>query len=155
MPDGIRLDTARLMDDFVPDPLANRHDEACKPVWKLLVDMSPEELVRCIDFTYMTDVLTPSEAIALLRRTQPSKATREQEMLSQGFPGYTTAAGWLGYRAGNSTASLFHTNSGERDTPSLYKALSAQDHTDSPMSAGPARSRPTPDIYEALSQKHR
>lgn len=68
-----------------------------KPVWKLLVDMSPEELVRCIDFTYMTDVLTPSEAIALLRRAQPGKAAREQEMLSQGFPGYTTAAGWLGY----------------------------------------------------------
>ena len=68
-----------------------------KPVWKLLVDMSPEELVRCIDFTYMTDVLTPSEAIALLRRVQPGKAAREQEMLSQGFPGYTTAAGWLGY----------------------------------------------------------
>jgi L-fuconate dehydratase len=68
-----------------------------KPVWKLLVDMSPEELVRCIDFTYMTDVLTPSEAIALLRRAQPGKAAREQEMLNQGFPGYTTAAGWLGY----------------------------------------------------------
>ena len=68
-----------------------------KPVWKLLVDMSPEELVRCVDFTYMTDVLTPQEAISLLRRVQPGKAAREQEMLAQGFPGYTTAAGWLGY----------------------------------------------------------
>lgn len=68
-----------------------------KPVWKLLVDMSPEELVRCIDFTFLTDVLTPQEAIAMLRRVAPGKAEREKEMLEQGFPGYTTAAGWLGY----------------------------------------------------------
>ncbi|PKU24969.1 L-fuconate dehydratase [Telmatospirillum siberiense] len=71
--------------------------QAGKPVWKLLVDMSPEELVRCVDFTYLTDVLTPEEAIALLRRVEPGKAAREREMLEQGFPGYTTAAGWLGY----------------------------------------------------------
>lgn len=68
-----------------------------KPIWKLLVDMSPEELVRCIDFTFITDVLTPSEAIALLRRVAPGKAAREAEMQATGFPGYTTAAGWLGY----------------------------------------------------------
>ena len=68
-----------------------------KPVWKLLVDMSPEELVRCIDFTYMSDVLTPHEAIALLRKALPGKAEREKEMQENGFPGYTTAAGWLGY----------------------------------------------------------
>jgi L-fuconate dehydratase len=68
-----------------------------KPIWKMLADMSPEELVRCIDFTFITDVLTPSEAIALLRRVAPGKAAREKEMLETGFPGYTTAAGWLGY----------------------------------------------------------
>ena len=68
-----------------------------KPFWKLLVDMSPEELVRCIDFTYMSDVLTPHEAIALLRKALPGKAEREKEMQENGFPGYTTAAGWLGY----------------------------------------------------------
>lgn len=68
-----------------------------KPIWKLLVDMSPEELVRCIDFTFLTDVLTPQEAIAMLRRVAPGKAAREKEMLEQGYPGYTTAAGWLGY----------------------------------------------------------
>lgn len=71
--------------------------QAGKPVWKLLVDMTPEELVRCVDFTYLSDVLTPEEAIALLRRVAPGKAVREREMLEQGFPGYTTAAGWLGY----------------------------------------------------------
>ena len=68
-----------------------------KPVWKMLVDMSPEELVRCVDFTYISDILTPYEAIGLLRKAQPGKAAREAEMLEKGFPGYTTAAGWLGY----------------------------------------------------------
>lgn len=68
-----------------------------KPVWKLLVDLSPEELVKCVDFTYITDALTPHEAIALLRRAQTGKTEREQEMQANGYPGYTTAAGWLGY----------------------------------------------------------
>lgn len=71
--------------------------QAGKPVWKLLVDMAPEDLVRCVDFTYLTDVLTPGEAVALLRRQAPGKAARERQMLEDGFPGYTTAAGWLGY----------------------------------------------------------
>ncbi|WP_272673626.1 enolase C-terminal domain-like protein [Providencia sp. PROV031] len=68
-----------------------------KPVWKLLVDMTPEEIVNCIDFTYISDVLTPEEAITLLRRVRSGKSQREQEMLTNGYPGYTTAAGWLGY----------------------------------------------------------
>ena len=68
-----------------------------KPVWKLLVDMSPEELVRCLDFRYVTDALTPQEALAILRRHEPTKAGRVQEMLAQGYPAYTTSAGWLGY----------------------------------------------------------
>lgn len=57
-----------------------------KTVWKMLVDMSPEELVRCIDFTYIKDVLTPEEAITLLRRVETGKAQREREMLETGFP---------------------------------------------------------------------
>ena len=68
-----------------------------KPVWKLLADMSPEELVRCVDFTYITDAITPSEAISMLRRLAPGKAARVKEMQETGYPGYTTAAGWLGY----------------------------------------------------------
>ena len=68
-----------------------------KPLWKLLADMSPEELVRCIDFRYITDALTPDEALALLRRQVPSRAARERELLSDGYPAYTTSAGWLGY----------------------------------------------------------
>lgn len=68
-----------------------------KPVWKLLADMTPEQLVACLDFSYVTDAITPEEAIALLRRQVPGKAKREAQMLSEGYPGYTTAPGWLGY----------------------------------------------------------
>src|SRR5215469_9550354 len=68
-----------------------------KPLWKLLTDMTPEQLVSCIDFRYITDALTPDEALDLLRRQAPNKAQREEEMLLHGFPSYTTGAGWLGY----------------------------------------------------------
>ncbi|NLP65040.1 L-fuconate dehydratase [Paraburkholderia sacchari] len=68
-----------------------------KPVWKLLVDMSPEELVRCLDFRYVTDAITPYEALAMLHRHEKTKVVREAEMLAQGYPAYTTSAGWLGY----------------------------------------------------------
>jgi len=68
-----------------------------KPLWKLLVDMSPEEVVRCIDFRYITDVLTPDEALAILQRNAPTRAEREAEMRERGYPAYTTSTGWLGY----------------------------------------------------------
>jgi len=68
-----------------------------KPLWKLLSDMSPDELVRCIDFRYISDALTPDEARDLLRRQEATRAERESEMLAQGFPAYTTSAGWIGY----------------------------------------------------------
>jgi L-fuconate dehydratase len=68
-----------------------------KPLWKLLVDMNPEELVRCIDFRYITDALTPSDAVAILERNLPTKARREAELQRIGYPAYTTSAGWLGY----------------------------------------------------------
>jgi L-fuconate dehydratase len=70
---------------------------AGKPLWKLLSDMSPEELVRCVPFRYITDAITPEEALEILRRNEPTKPEREQEMLARGFPAYTTSAGWLGY----------------------------------------------------------
>ena len=69
-----------------------------KPVWRIVADMSPEEFVRCIDFRYITDAITPDEAIALLREQEPGKAARLQEALdSRAVPAYTTSAGWLGY----------------------------------------------------------
>ncbi len=68
-----------------------------KPLWKLLSDLSPEALVRCIDFTYITDALTPDEALAILQESLPTRAQREQILRAQGYPAYTTSAGWLGY----------------------------------------------------------
>ena len=68
-----------------------------KPLWKLLCDMSPEEIVRCIDFRYITDAITPTEAVELLRRHEATRGDRERELLRDGYPAYTTSAGWLGY----------------------------------------------------------
>ncbi len=68
-----------------------------KPLWKLLADMTPEQLVACIDFRYLTDALTPQQACELLHELAPTKAAREQEMRAKGYPAYTTSAGWLGY----------------------------------------------------------
>jgi L-fuconate dehydratase len=68
-----------------------------KPMWKHLVDLSPEQLVSTIDFTYITDALTPEEAIAMLRAAQVGREAREAEMRREGYPAYTTSTGWLGY----------------------------------------------------------
>jgi L-fuconate dehydratase len=68
-----------------------------KPLWKLLVDMTPEELVRCVPFHYITDAITPEEALALLRAKVATRADREAEMRAAGYPAYTTSSGWLGY----------------------------------------------------------
>jgi L-fuconate dehydratase len=68
-----------------------------KPLWKLLADMSPEEIVRCIDFRYISDALTPDEALDILRRHAPTRAVRAAELARDGYPAYTTSAGWLGY----------------------------------------------------------
>jgi L-fuconate dehydratase len=68
-----------------------------KPVWRLLCDMTPEEIVRCIDFRYITDAITPEEALAILRQNVSTRAARIAEMERDGYPAYTTSAGWLGY----------------------------------------------------------
>jgi len=68
-----------------------------KPLWKLLSDMTPREIVSCIDFRYITDAITPHEAIAILERSEATKADREAELLRDGYPAYTTSVGWLGY----------------------------------------------------------
>jgi L-fuconate dehydratase len=68
-----------------------------KPVWKLLADMSPRQLVSCIDFHHITDALTPDEAVAILERQAATKSARETELLRRGYPAYTTSVGWLGY----------------------------------------------------------
>src|SRR5262245_2361868 len=68
-----------------------------KPLWKLLADMTPREIVAAIDFRYITDALTPDEAIAILEKNESTKAAREAELLRDGYPAYTTSVGWLGY----------------------------------------------------------
>jgi L-fuconate dehydratase len=68
-----------------------------KPVWKLLADMTPAQLVSCIDFHHITDALTPDEALTMLERQAVTKAARETELLKNGYPAYTTSVGWLGY----------------------------------------------------------
>jgi L-fuconate dehydratase len=68
-----------------------------KSVWRLLCDMTPEEIVRCIDFRYISDAITPSEALSILRSNAATRAVRIAEMEHDGYPAYTTSAGWLGY----------------------------------------------------------
>lgn len=68
-----------------------------KPVWKLVADMTPEELVNCIDFRYLTDCVEEDEATDLLRKWAANKSNREAILREKGYPCYTTSAGWLGY----------------------------------------------------------
>ncbi|MFM1559550.1 MAG: L-fuconate dehydratase [Roseibacillus sp.] len=68
-----------------------------KPVWQLVTDMSPAEIVRCIDFRYITNALTPEEALEILERATDGKEERKARLLAEGYPAYTTSAGWLGY----------------------------------------------------------
>jgi L-fuconate dehydratase len=71
--------------------------QAGLPVWQLLARMSPEELVALVDFRYLTDALTPGEALDLLRAAEPGRAERTATLLAGGYPAYTTTPGWLGY----------------------------------------------------------
>jgi L-fuconate dehydratase len=61
-----------------------------KPVWKLLADMTPRQLVSCIDFRYITDALTPDEALDILEAQASTKGDREDHLLRWGYPAYTT-----------------------------------------------------------------
>ncbi len=85
----IHLSTAALV-NAVWDLIAKLEE---KPLWKLLADMSPEALVACIDFRYITDALTPDEAVSLLRARADGRAAREAEMRRDGYPAYTTSVG--------------------------------------------------------------
>ena len=68
-----------------------------KPLWKLLVDLSPEDLVACVDFRYIDDVLPKQDALELLRDARRGREARERNLVGFGYPAYTTSAGWLGY----------------------------------------------------------
>jgi len=68
-----------------------------KPVWKLIADMTPEQLIGCIDFTYITDLITPEESLRMLSKLADTKQERIDYLMKNGYPAYTTSAGWMGY----------------------------------------------------------
>lgn len=68
-----------------------------KPLWRLLAELSPEEICDLIDFRYLTDALTREEALEILRAAEPGRQERTQKLLDEGYPAYTTTPGWLGY----------------------------------------------------------
>ncbi|HEX7914554.1 L-fuconate dehydratase [Rudaea sp.] len=70
---------------------------AGKPLWRFIAEMSPEQIVAQIDFRYLTDALTPDEALDILKRAESGKAARIAELIERGYPAYTTSPGWLGY----------------------------------------------------------
>jgi L-fuconate dehydratase len=70
---------------------------AGKPVWRLLADMTPEQLVRLVDFRYLEDALTPAEALDILRAGREGRDERIAELEAVGHPAYTTTPGWIGY----------------------------------------------------------
>ncbi|MCC0043544.1 MAG: L-fuconate dehydratase [Brucellaceae bacterium] len=71
--------------------------EAGKPVWLLVGEMPPEDILKLVDFRYVTDVLSREEALDILRRAEPGKVERIETLKNEGYPCYTTSAGWLGY----------------------------------------------------------
>ncbi|MEV6420152.1 enolase C-terminal domain-like protein [Streptomyces sp. NPDC051662] len=70
---------------------------AGRPVWEFLAAMTPEEIVSLVDFRYLTDALTPDEALDILRAAEPGRAERTARLRAEGYPAYTTSPGWLGY----------------------------------------------------------
>ena len=90
---AIHLATAAVV-NAAWDLLAKR---AGKPLWKLLVDLPPRDLVDLVDFRYLTDALTREEALAIVEAARPGRAEREAELQRDGYPAYTTSVGWLGY----------------------------------------------------------
>lgn len=68
-----------------------------KPLWKLLADMTPEELISCVDFSYLTNAITPEEALEILKKNESGKKERIENLRKNGYPAYTTSIGWLGY----------------------------------------------------------
>jgi L-fuconate dehydratase len=89
----IHLATAAVV-NAVWDLVAKR---AGKPVWQLLSEMSPEQIVALVDFRYLTDALTPEQALAILQEALPGRDERRAELVRDGYPAYTTSVGWLGY----------------------------------------------------------
>jgi L-fuconate dehydratase len=69
---------------------------AGKPLWRLLADMTPEQIVGLVDFRYIDDALTPAEALEILHSARHGREDRIAELVRDGFPAYTTTPGWIG-----------------------------------------------------------
>ncbi len=74
-----------------------RAKRAGKPLWLVLAELTPEQIVDLVDFRYLTDALTPEEALEILRAAEPGRAERIERLRATGYPAYTTSPGWLGY----------------------------------------------------------
>ncbi|MER6946951.1 L-fuconate dehydratase [Nonomuraea sp. NPDC000554] len=70
---------------------------AGKPLWLLLSEMTPEQIVDLIDFRYLSDALTPEQALQILKEAEPTRKQRIDLLKAEGYPAYTTSPGWLGY----------------------------------------------------------
>ena len=68
-----------------------------KPLWQLLADLEPEQLLRAVDFRYIDDALSYNDALAILTQARTGQAERRQQLLDGGYPAYTTSVGWFGY----------------------------------------------------------
>ncbi|CAF3540738.1 unnamed protein product [Rotaria sp. Silwood1] len=68
-----------------------------KPLWRLISDLTPEQFLKCIDFRYISDAITPDEALKMLKELESTKSERIKQIEEQGYPAYTSSAGWLGY----------------------------------------------------------
>jgi len=66
------------------------------PLWKLLIDLSPEELINLLDLSYLEDELNHVQALQLLQAQAVHKEERKK-ILKQGYPGYDTSVGWFNY----------------------------------------------------------
>ncbi|HCT78602.1 MAG TPA: fuconate dehydratase, partial [Micromonosporaceae bacterium] len=71
--------------------------QAGKPVWRVLSEMSPEQISDLVDWRYIEDALNPAEAVELLKAAEPGRAGRIANLESGGYPAYATSPGWLGY----------------------------------------------------------
>ena len=117
------------------------------PLWKFLSDLDSKEIVGAIDFRYISDALTPEEALELLRRAEANKAKNEAILNSQGVPAYTTTPGWLGY---SDEKMLKLTQEAIRDGFSLIKYKCGKSLSDDRRRLGKIRELVGPDFPIAI-----
>jgi L-fuconate dehydratase len=125
---------------------------AGKPVWRLLADMTPEQIVDLVDFRYIEDALTRAEALEILRAAQAGRNDRLDDLLRTGYPAYTTTPGWLGY----SDEKLVHlSREAVADGFTQIKLKVGADRADDARRVALARATVGPDIRIAVDANQR